>query len=80
MEGRFKFDCFVARPLLYVPNAKAQTNERLANRYITRTWWGQILLSKKAINCDLVNAPTFVASKAPSLKSINVGMPRTANF
>ena len=35
------------------------------------------LLSMNALSCDLVSAPTLVASTLPFLNSISVGMPRT---
>jgi hypothetical protein len=34
------------------------------------------LLSINAVNCDLDNAPTFVASTSPFLNIISVGIPR----
>lgn len=37
----------------------------------------QIFSSRKALSCDFVKAPTFVASILPFLKSINVGIPLT---
>ena len=37
-------------------------------------------LSIKAFSCDFDIAPTLVASTAPFLKIISVGMPRTAYF
>src|SRR4029450_12133405 len=34
------------------------------------------LLSRNAVNCDLVSAPTFCACACPALYRITVGMPR----
>jgi len=36
----------------------------------------QMLLSMKAVSCDLDRAPTLVPTTAPFLNSISVGMPR----
>src|SRR5437773_2244352 len=39
-------------------------------------WARYRLLSRKAVNCDLVSAPTFCACACPALYRITVGMPR----
>ena len=39
-----------------------------------------MLLSRNAVSWDLESAPTRVASTAPFLNSIRVGMPRTPNL
>ena len=39
-----------------------------------------MLLSRKAVSCDLDSAPTFCASTLPFLNSISVGMPRMPYF
>src|SRR5262249_5122867 len=45
-----------------------------------RLYGVQMLLSRKAVSCDLESAPTRVASTLPFLNSIRVGMPRMPNF
>ena len=75
-----KYGRFKGAPIKHprsIPHSAGLVQNILHETIYTINGDDQILLSIKSVNCDLVNAPTLVASTSPSLKIINVGIPLT---